>query len=48
LKSTEPHQNVNIMRNWGVGRSLLALAPLLLGAPFIAYKIHYGMMESAV
>lgn len=27
---------------WGPVRSLLCLAPLLLGAPFLTYKANYG------
>ncbi|KAJ3545708.1 hypothetical protein NM688_g5597 [Phlebia brevispora] len=33
---------------WGPVRSLLCLAPLLIGAPFYAYKSHYALPEPLV
>ncbi|OSX64019.1 hypothetical protein POSPLADRAFT_1065412 [Postia placenta MAD-698-R-SB12] len=33
---------------WGPVRSLLCLAPLLLGVPFLAYKVNYGLPEPIV
>ena len=29
-------------RRWGLGKSLLCLAPLLVGVPFLAYRENYG------
>ncbi len=32
-------------KKWGPVRSLLCLAPLLVAAPFYAYKTFYGMLH---
>ncbi|KZT69234.1 hypothetical protein DAEQUDRAFT_811468 [Daedalea quercina L-15889] len=35
-------------RHWGLGRSLLYLAPLLVGVPFLAYRENYGLPKPVV
>ncbi|KAH9839719.1 uncharacterized protein C8Q71DRAFT_905143 [Rhodofomes roseus] len=35
-------------RRWGLGKSLLCLAPLLVGVPFLAYRENYALPEPVI
>ncbi|KAI0732187.1 hypothetical protein C8Q72DRAFT_774775 [Fomitopsis betulina] len=35
-------------RRWGLGKSLLCLAPLLLGVPYLAYRENYALPQPVV